>query len=84
MPEDLHRLLNPRQLLASHKGMLAGPVFTSIPPLHASQRAAQEESEFAFAQEVEEHEDALRTSLEERLGSNGEHFCYELSERRKS
>ena len=33
MPEDLHRLLDPRALLASHPDMLAGPIFTSVPPV---------------------------------------------------
>ncbi|KAL1524583.1 hypothetical protein AB1Y20_019473 [Prymnesium parvum] len=65
MPEDLHRLLNPRHLLATHKGLLAGPIFTSVPPL----RGEQEDADSVFAGEVEEHEAALRHSLEERLGS---------------
>ena len=40
MPEDLHRLLDPRALLASHPDMLAGPIFTSVPPVQGQTDAA--------------------------------------------
>ena len=40
MPEDLHRLLDPRALLASHPDMLAGPIFTSVPPVQGGTDAA--------------------------------------------
>ena len=69
MPEDLHRLLNPKQLLTAQPRLLAGPIFTSVPPVHDG--AAVDEGGGQFASMVERHEDGLRRTLAERLGSSG-------------
>ena len=62
MPEDLHRLLDPRALLASQPDMLAGPIFTSVPPL-------QGQTDAAFLGAIQQQEEELCGLLKERLGS---------------
>lgn len=63
MPEDLHRLLDPRALLASQPDLLAGPIFTSVPPL-------REHTDAAFLGAVQQQEEALCALLRERLQSS--------------
>ena len=64
MAEDLHRLLHPRAVHSTHPQLLAGPLFTSVPPLSADLEPG------AFVSAIAEQEDSLRALLAERLASS--------------
>ena len=63
MAEDLHRLLNASSVQAAFPRLLAGPIFTSIPP-------TREASPQALAEAVRRQEAAMRAVLLDRVGTN--------------
>ena len=62
MADDLHRLLNPRAVAAAHPSLLAGPIFTAIPPIRGPKAG--------FSGVLAEQEASLCGLLAERLGTN--------------
>jgi hypothetical protein len=63
MPEDLRGLLDPPKIISDKPQLLAGPIFTSVPPLRPDARyggrkalGASAANHVAWSDLIEEHE----------------------------
>ena len=63
MPEDLHVLLNPENIRTDYPRLLAGPIFTSVPPM-------RDPSPTALVDAITRQEAGMRALLVDRLGSD--------------
>lgn len=79
MPEDLRGLIDPPKLISDRPKLLAGPIFTSVPPLRADSRFGGRKgngplggsaAHLGWGDLIEEHEASLRRVLSDKLNSD--------------